>query len=87
MNEKVPSPQIWGEISIEDIKRHLAVDDIAHALKLVQLRLDGLRGTIKDIEAALSEATEINPQLWQEERDAYQREIEVLEGIRQRYSQ
>lgn len=87
MTEKPPSPHLWGEIQLEDIERYLAAEDIEYALRLAKLRLDGLRGTLVDIEAAIVQATEIHPDVWREQRDEYVKEIEVLQNILSKYQQ
>ncbi len=87
MKPEIPSPELWGDISVEEIQTHLDNNEIDKAVRLAELRLAGLNGMIKDIRTAMATAREIDPAVWEEERKGYLDEIEQLETILATYRQ
>lgn len=87
MSEKFPSQfnqPSWQDITLEDIHKLIAQDELDSARTATNLRLEALRGIIADIEAALpvDESGEFTDEDWQIEKQAITEEIQELEKIK-----
>lgn len=87
MKPEVPPHDLWGNISLEEIKEHLAQSELEDALRLAKLRLAGLKDTLSDIREALATSHEMDPSVWENERRGYREEIDALEEIVAKYGQ